>query len=174
MKRYAIPFVLVAWFVGFAMQGLAAPRERLPAVAAGGPPKPSGPIDVAYSVGAALRVGQPVEIEITARAAVAGGLALEVVVPNGGTLAIASESAGTEVVDGRRWVVTVVPLAAGAAYLTVVVTGRIEGLDQSRSVVVPIRTAPAAQTVVLQETAVTPGGERLILLPVEEITSAPR
>ncbi len=174
MKRYAISFVLSACFVGFATQGLAAPRDRPPAVATGGPPKPSGPIDVAYAAGAAPRVGQPVEIEITARAAAAEGLALEVVVPKGGTLAIAGQSAGTALADGRRWVVTVVPLAADAAYLTVVVTGRIEGLLQSRSIVVPIRTVPDAQAVSEQRTAVTAHGERLILLPVEEITPAAR
>ena len=157
------------------MHALAAPRERPVAAAAGGPPKPSGPIDVAYSVGVAPRVGAPVDIEITAHAAAAQELALEAVVANGSTLAIAGQSAGTDLAGGgRRWVVTVIPLAADVAYLTVVVTGRIEGLPQSRSVVVPIRTVPAAQALVEQETAVTVDGERVIFLPVEENTPPAR
>lgn len=168
MNRFVPLAVLVACVGGAAMQAVAAPRERPPGVVAGGPPKPSGPIDVSYSVGAALRVGVAVAIEITARAAAAEGLALDVAVASGGALAIVGQSTGTELADGRSWVVTVVPLAADAAYLTVVVTGRIEGLEQSRSVVVPIRTASTAQTVVEHETAVTSDGEGVILLPVEE------
>ncbi len=173
MKRRTMVFALVACASGFATHVLAAPRERPPVLAAGGPPKPSGPIDVSYRVGVAPRVGLPVDIEITAHAAAAQDLTLEAAVANGGTLAIAGQSLGTELVDGRRWVVTVVPLAADAAYLTVVVTGRIEGLAQSRSLVVPIRTLPTAQAVV-DETAVTADGERLILLPVEENTPPAR
>jgi hypothetical protein len=174
MNRCVMVLVVAACTAGFATHALAAPRERQPVAAAGGPPKPSGPIDVSYSLGAVPRVGVPVEIEITAHSAAAQSLTLEAAVANGGTLAIAGQSVGAELADGRRWVVTVVPLAADAAYLTVIVTGRIEGLEQSRSVVVPIRTVPAAETVVEQETAVTAGGERLILLPVEENTPAAR
>jgi hypothetical protein len=173
MMRGAMVFVLVACAAVLATHALAAPRERQPVVVAGGPPKPSGPIDISYRVGVAPRVGVPVDVEITAHAAAAQGLTLEVAVANGGTLALAGQSVGAALADGLRWVVTVVPLAADAAYLTVIVTGRIEGLEQSRSVVVPIRTLPAAQSVV-EETAVTTGGERLILLPVEENTPAAR
>jgi hypothetical protein len=53
-----------------------------------------------------------------------------------------------------------------------VATARIDGNEQSRSVVVPIRTAAEARAVG-GETAVTADGERLILLPAHE-SATPR
>lgn len=151
----------------------AAPLE-VPAVAVlQTPPKPSGPIDLRFRVANAALAGQLVDIEIVARAADVEAWRLETAVARSDELIVTSSAVAEELIDGRRWIVTVVPQAADTVYLTVVVTGRIDGLEQSRSVVVPIRTTAAAHAAPERAIEITED-ERLILLPVEELAAPPR
>ncbi len=62
------------------------------------------------------------------------------------------------------WQITVVPLAAEAGYLSVIVSGTIDGVDQARSVTISLRSAAPADA----PAPVAGGGETLIALPVQE------
>ena len=63
------------------------------------------------------------------------------------------------------WTITVVPLAADAGYLSVVVSGQVEGLAQARSVTIPLASGAAESAAPLPQPA---DGEALIALPVQE------
>ena len=63
------------------------------------------------------------------------------------------------------WTITVVPLAADAGYLSVIVAGVVDGVAQARSITVPLRSADAAGPV---PAASSGGREALIALPVQE------
>lgn len=166
MKRAVI---VVASALGFALPphpAAAAPREAVARAERAPVPKPSGPLDMAYRVAGTPRVGAAVDIEVTVRGVALEAPRLEALLGDA-ALAVVSLSAAVAHADGFSWRVTVVPLAAAAAYVTLVATARIEGAEQSRSVVVPIRTAaelraPTAGAVM------TADGERLVVMPAEE------
>ncbi|HEY3518944.1 MAG TPA: hypothetical protein VGL98_17980, partial [Gammaproteobacteria bacterium] len=63
------------------------------------------------------------------------------------------------------WKITVVPLAAEAGYLSLIVAGRVDGVAQARGVTVPLRSAAAGGPAPAAEAA---GPEALIALPVQE------
>jgi hypothetical protein len=165
---------LLSCLAAFSVAVSAAPRESVSAVIADAPPKPSGPIDLSYRLTSLPVAGQPLDVEVTARGADVEGLVLEAAVANDAGLVIAAQTPGVDVEGGRRWIVTVIPSAADTAYLTVVATGSIDALVHSRSIVVPIRTAPALRGVAKQVAAISPEGERLILLPAEEFAPPAR
>lgn len=144
----------------------AAPRS-LEAVAPGElPGKPTGPITVEYRLAAQPAVGVPLTITVTAR-----------VENNVGTLGIEANATSPRYVlltppqlatagDGKYvWALTVVPLAAEAGYLSVIVSGTSEGVAQASSVTISMRSAAAPAEVPLSAAA---DGEALIALPVQE------
>lgn len=165
---------LLSCLAAFSAAVYAAPRDSVRAVSADTPPKPSGPIDLSYRLTSVAVAGQALDVEITARGTAIEGLMLEAAVANHDGLVIAAQTPGVDVEGGRRWIVTVIPSVADAAYLTVVATGSIDSLVHSRSIVVPIRTAVPVRGVDKQRAGIAPGGERLILLPAEEFSPPAR
>lgn len=143
----------------------AAPREALRSPAAvERPSKPTGPIAVEYRLGEAPELGVPLAITVRARAAGAAALAIEATAADPGALQVSAPVlAGSE--DGQfEWTLSVVPLAADAGFVNVLVTGTIDGVAQARSVAIPVRLAAAP---VGPAPAEESGGD-LILLPAEE------
>ncbi len=145
----------------------AAPRvaERAAPAAAELPGKPTGPIVVEHRLAADPAVGVPLEISVTARVdAAAGGLSIEAnaTVPRAALVTPPRLLAAGEGV--YSWQITVVPLAVEAGYLSVIVSGTIDGLDQARSVTISLRSAAPADA----PAPVAGGGETLIALPVQE------
>jgi hypothetical protein len=158
----------VAAILAWPSLGLAAPRasELSPPAAAHLPAKPTGPIAVEYRVAAAPTVGAPLEIDVSAR-----------VEPGVKSLSIEANASAPHAVlltpptvvaagDGVfAWKITVVPLAAEAGYLSVIVAGRVDGVAQARAVTVPLRSSAAAGPTPAAEAA---GPEALNSLPVKE------
>jgi hypothetical protein len=143
----------------------AAPRdaERAPD-AVERPSKPTGPIAVEYRLGGEPAVGVPLTIAVTARAAGAAALAIEATPTDPRALQVSAPVlAGTEA--GRfEWTLSVVPLAAAAGFVNVLVTGTIDGVAQARTVAIPLRVAAAPAGRAPAEAS----GENLIVLPAEE------
>jgi hypothetical protein len=77
-------------------------------------------------------------------------------------LAVPTAVAGPD--GAYAWELTVVPLAPDAGYLTVVVTGEIDGVSQARTVTIALRGSEAAPAAPAAERV----GETLIALPVLE------
>lgn len=130
------------------------------------PVKPGGPIAVEYRLQAELEVGVPLEISITARiGAGVDNVSIEAYpsAPHA-VLVTPPESVGGGN-GAHSWSITVVPLAAEAGYLTVVVSGEVDGLAQARSVTVPLRGAAPAAVAPAPRPA---DSEALIALPVQE------
>jgi hypothetical protein len=130
------------------------------------PVKPGGPIAVEYRVAAAPVVGTPLEIAISARVeAGVRNVALEANPSTPRAVLVAQPMIGAQGDGLYSWTITVVPLAADAGYLTIVVSGEADGVLQARSLTVPLGSAapqgaaPAAQSA---------EGEPLIALPVQE------
>ena len=145
----------------------AAPRvlERAAPAAAELPGKPTGPILVEHRLAADPAVGVPLDITVTARVdAAASGLSIEAnaTVPRAALVTpprLLEAGAGV-----YSWQITVVPLAAEAGYLSVIVSGTIDGVDQARSVTISLRSAAPADL----PAPTAGGGETLIALPVQE------
>ena len=162
------------------MTALVAAAVACPAVLCAAPPaderpaparealrvKPTGPIAVDYHLAASPALGMPLEIGVTARVVAdvtgvtigASAIAERRVVVTPPVLVAAGDGV-------YAWTITVVPLAAGAGYLSVIVSGNVDGLQQARSVTVPLRTAAAAGPV---PAADDEGEERVIALPAQE------
>jgi hypothetical protein len=165
--RRRITAALVAAALALPVAVGAAPRaaERVAPVAAELPGKPTGPIAVEHQFAADPAVGVPVKITVTAHVnGAAGGLGIEAT-PTLPRAALVTPPTPLAVGEGvYSWEITVVPLAAEAGYLSVIVSGAIDGVEQARSVTISLRSvvledapAPAAR-----------GGETLIALPVQE------
>jgi hypothetical protein len=148
----------------------ASPAAAAPPEAERAPPalrvKPTGPIAVEYRVPAQPAVGVPLTIEVTARVEPdVNGLTIEA----GASAPRALLTSAPELVSAEGgvyfWTITVVPLAAEAGYLNVIVAGRVDGVPQARGVTVPLRGAAGE---VPAPGAAAPGREALIALPVQE------
>jgi len=129
------------------------------------PGKPTGPIAVEFRLTAVPAVGVPLTIAITARAdGETASLWIETSAsePRDVLLAVPTAVAARE--GAHAWELTVVPLAPDAGYLTVVVTGEIDGVSQSRAVTIALRGSEAPPAAVAGAGA----GETLIALPVVE------
>jgi hypothetical protein len=128
------------------------------------PAKPTGPIAVEHRITAEPQVGVPLRIAVTARGEGVGlGIAANATAPRAvlvtpPVLIIADEGVVT-------WEITVVPLTAEAGYLSVIVSGEVDGTEQARSVTISLRSAPSAAEAAA---AVSAAGETLIALPVQE------
>ena len=159
---------LVAAVLAWPSLGTAAPRrdERPSPAVHHLPAKPTGPIAVEYQVAAPPTVGAPLEIEISARVEPAvKGLTIEAN-PSAPRAVLLTPPAAVTAGDGLfTWKITVVPLAAEAGYLSVIVAGRVDGVAQARAVTVPLRSVAAPAPTPSVEAA---GPEALIALPVQE------
>jgi hypothetical protein len=110
-------------------------------------------------------------VTVTARAdaAAVDRLELEARADDSAGLVIAAQSGPVDRAGARDWVLTVVPLRASGANLSVVVAGEIDGVAQAQSVTTKVRPAGAVPTVrALSVAPAEVGGENLSLLPVEE------
>jgi hypothetical protein len=130
------------------------------------PGKPTGPIAVEHRMPAEPAVGIPLAIEITARVeAEVGALRIEANASSPRAVLVAPPVL-TSVDDGiYAWTVTVVPLTADAGYLSVIVSGNIDGESQARSVTLSLRSDAASDAAA---SAAVLDGETLIALPVHE------
>jgi hypothetical protein len=129
------------------------------------PGKPTGPIAVEHLLAAEPMVGVPLKIAVTARVAgEVGRLSIEATATTPQAAVVSPPLLVAVEGDAYAWELTVVPLATDAGYVSVIVSGTIDGVEQARSVTIPLRsTAPA------EAAAVTAAeGEALIALPVEE------
>jgi hypothetical protein len=129
------------------------------------PDKPTGPILVEHRLAARPAVGVPVKIAVTARVeGDVGRLSIEAnaTAPRAALVSPPVLVAASEGV--YSWEITVVPLAADAGYLSVIVAGSIDGVAQARSVTIALNGAVPAEAlpVTVDE------GETLIALPVRE------
>jgi hypothetical protein len=130
------------------------------------PGKPTGPIAVEYHVAAAPAVGVPLEIDVSARVeADVQGLSIEANASAPHAVLLTPPAVVTAGDGIYSWRITVVPLAAEAGYLSVIVAGRLDGLAQSRGVTVPLRSEAARGASPARNAA---GPEALIALPAQE------
>jgi hypothetical protein len=158
---------LLASLVACPLLAGAAPRllERPPARTEL-PSKPTGPIAIEHRLAARPSVGVPLEIAVTARvAADARDVRIEADASSPSAVlvtpaALAGSSGGL-----YRWTITVVPLAAEAGYLNVIVSAEVDGIAQADAVTVSLRSAAAPGAA---PAAAAEGGESLIALPVRE------
>jgi hypothetical protein len=143
----------------------AAPREaERPASAVERPSKPVGPIAVEYRIAGQPTVGVPLSIAVSARAAGGEALAIEAAPSDARALQVGAPVPVATSAGGFEWTIAVVPFAADAGFVNVLVTATIDGVAQARSIAIPVRTAAHAAG----EEPRTEGGEPLIALPVEE------
>ena len=127
--------------------------------------KPTGPIAVEYHVPAPPAVGVPLEIAVKARVEPdVKGLAIEASASAPRAVLLTSPELVTAAEGVYSWTITVVPLAAEAGYLNIIVAGRVDGVAQARGVTVPLH-GPSPEPA---RTAETAGRETLIALPVQE------
>ena len=141
-----------------AAEGAAPARVDLPV-------KPTGPIGVEYRVAAQPAVGVPLEIAVTARVgAEVGRVTIEAAASSTRAVLVTPPALVTAGAGVHSWTITVVPLAAEAGYLSVIVAGDVDGVAQARSLTVPLRSANAPGA----RPAPTAGREALIALPVQE------
>lgn len=165
MKQRTLSTLAALTLLGLAAANAAPPPGSTPARAERLPVKPGGPIALEYRAAAEPSVGTPLEISITAR--VEAGVD-NVTIETNASAPRAVLITQPEVVasgDGlHSWTITVVPLAADAGYLSIVVSGQVEGLTQARSVTVPLGSAAPAASPAAQPA----DGEALIALPVQE------
>ena len=167
MRRRPVAAVVVAALAWPWLADAAPPADaRRTEARAELPGKPTGPIAVEHRLAGEPAVGVSLEIAVTARVeAEIGALRIEASASSPST-ALVTPPLLTSVANGvYSWTLTVVPLAADAGYLSVIVSGAIDGVAQARSVTISLRSAaaPGAQPGVMAV-----GGETLIALPVQE------
>jgi hypothetical protein len=164
MRRCTATVLTIAAFSWHLVAVAAPPAGETAALRSERPGKPTGPIVVEHRLGMQPAVGVSVKIAVTARVAGdVGGLNIEATatVPSA---AIVSAPLLIAAADGEyEWEITVVPLAVDAGYLSVIVSGSIDGVAQARSVTIPLRGAALPEAAVTAE-----GAEALIALPVQE------
>jgi hypothetical protein len=129
------------------------------------PGKPTGPIVVDYRLATAPAVGVPLAITINARVQSGAALRLEVTASDPSSVLVTVPVLAASDAAQYSWQVTVVPLAAEAGYLNVIVAGDVEGVAQASAVTISLRSAPEAVPAAAQPPA---SSEALIALPVQE------
>jgi hypothetical protein len=132
------------------------------------PSKPTGPIALEHRLTAAPAIGVPLRIAVAAHVeGDFGRLDLEATATHPTAALVVTPT--LVALDGGvySWEIIVVPLVAEAGYLSVIVSGTIDGLAQARSVTIPLRSAGAAAPAAAPVVA-TRNGETLIALPVQE------
>ena len=166
MKRRIVTALVVACLAWAPLIG-AAPRIGgiAPPSRAERPDKPTGPIAVEHRLAARPAVGVPVKIAVTARVeGDVGRLSIEATATVPRAVLVSPPLLVAAGAGVYSWEITVVPLAADAGYLSVIVAGSIDGVAQARSVTIALHGAVAAEAlpVTVDE------GETLIALPVQE------
>jgi hypothetical protein len=165
MKRRSAA-ALLAVSLGWAVHVGAAPRSLEASSASELPAKPTGPISVEYRLSAQPAVGVPLTITVTARVENdVGTLGIEANATSPRSVLVTPPQRATAGDGNYVWELTVVPLAAEAGYLSVIVSGASEGVAQASSVTISLRSAAAPAEAALSATA---NGEALIALPVQE------
>jgi hypothetical protein len=129
------------------------------------PGKPTGPIAVEHRLTSEPMVGVPLKLAITARVAgEVGRLSIEATATAPRAAVVSPPVLMAVEGEAYSWEITVVPLAVDAGYLSVIVSGSIDGVEQARSLTIALRS-----TVPTEAPAVTVAdGEALIALPVQE------
>ena len=158
----------IAAILAWPSLGLAAPRaaERASPAVAHLPAKPTGPIAVEYRIAATPAVGVPLDIEVSARVEpVVKGLTIEANASAPRAVLVTPPAVVTAGDGVYAWKITVVPLAAEAGYLSIIVAGRVDGVAQARGVTVPLRGVATGEP---RPAAAAAGPEALIALPVQE------
>jgi len=129
------------------------------------PGKPTGPIMVEHRLAAEPAVGVALKIAITARVeGDVGRLSIEATATEPRAALVAPPLLVAVAAGVYSWEITVVPLVAEASYLSVIVSGLIDGVAQARSVTIALRSSAVPQAA----RATIAEDERLIALPVEE------
>jgi hypothetical protein len=142
------------------------PAERMAPASEALRVKPTGPIAVEYRLAQEPALGVPLEIAVTARVeADVTGVTIEANASSPSGVIVAAPVLVTASDGVFTFRITVVPLAADAGYLSVIVAGQVDGLHQARSVTVPLR---GTNPVVAVPDAADDGGERVIALPAQE------
>jgi hypothetical protein len=165
--RRRIATALVAVVLAWPLSVGAAPRAVDTATPARveRPDKPTGPIVVEHRLTAEPAVGVPLTIEVTARVeGEVGRLGIEANATAPRAALVTSPLLIAASAGSYSWEITVVPLKADAGYLSVIVSGSIDGVAQARSVTIALRSAGSAEAAAITVVA----GETLIALPVEE------
>jgi hypothetical protein len=160
--------MLAAAIVGFSSPAGATPpaRERAAPAPRELRVKPTGPIAVEYHVPAPPAIGVPLKIEVRARVEPdVNGLTIEASASAPRALLITVPELVTAADGVYSWTITVVPLAAEAGYLNVIVAGRVDGVPQARGITVALHGARGEAPA---PAAAAPGREALIALPVQE------
>jgi hypothetical protein len=159
---------VAAAILAFALPAAAAPpaSERAAPAPRDLPVKPTGPIAVEYHVPAPPVVGVPLKIDFKARVEPGvNGLTIDARASAPRALLITVPELVTAADGVYAWTITVVPLAADAGYLNVIVAGRVDGVPQARGVTVALHGARGEGPA---PAAAAPGHEALIALPVQE------
>lgn len=167
MTARAATLLLVSVLAGPSLVAAAPPPSERPAPTAQSMPgKPTGPIAVEYTLAAAPAVGVPLEIAVKARVEPdVNGLAIEAN-PSAPRAVLVTAPELVTAADGvYSWRITVVPLAAEAGYLNVIVAGQVDGVAQARGITVSLRGAGASGA---QPAADAAAREALIELPAQE------
>lgn len=167
MRRPTIATVMLAVLAWPLCSAAAPPLEaRRAQLRAELPGKPTGPIAVEHRVPGDPAVGIPIAIAVTARVeAEVGALRIEAIASSP-RAALVTPPLLTSVADGvYAWTITVVPLTTDAGYLSVIVSGNIDGVAQARSVTISLRSTAARDAA---PSAALSEGETLIALPVQE------
>ena len=167
MRRRVLSACVLVASLAWSLFAYAAPRagDMVAAVRVERPGKPTGPIVVEHHFAARPVVGVPLKIAVTARVeADVGRLSIEAsaTVPDAALVSPPLLLAANKGV--YSWELTVVPLLADAGYVSVIVSGSIDGIAQARSVTIPLRGAVRAEPAAVTIAA----GETLIALPVQE------
>jgi hypothetical protein len=165
--RWRLAEVVVVAAIGWPLFGNAAPHasDSASPVRVELPGKPTGPIAVEHRLAGEPMVGVPLKIALTARVAgTVGRLSIEATATTPRAALVSAPLLVAVEGDAYAWELTVVPLAADAGYLSVIVSGTIDGVEQARSVTIALRS-----TVLAEALDVTiADGEALIELPVQE------
>lgn len=163
-RRSAVALLAVA--LGWLTHAGAAPRSLEASSASELPAKPTGPITVEYRLAAQPAVGVPLTITVTARVENdVGALGIEANATSPRSVLVTPPQLATATDGSYVWELTVVPLAAEAGYLSVIVSGASEGVAQASSVTISLRSAAGPAETALSASA---EGEALIELPVQE------
>jgi len=166
--------LLVAALLACPLLASAAPRlEERDAVRAAVPfelrAKPTGPIAIDYRLAGLAgepAVGVPQTLHVRARVAPdARDVRIEVDASVPAAVLVAPPTLEASDAGTYRWTITVVPLAADAGYLHVIVSAHVDGVAQADAVTVSLRSAAAPAAAPRGPDA---GEENLIALPVRE------
>ena len=175
--RLAPAFILLCGLGAIGANALAAPRERQGTVHSGprivldgqaSTGKPTAPIAVSYELGGTPGLGQPLAVRIAAQPA-DGVTDLTLELNGDAALHVGAVTRASGAGDAEHvWTVTVTPLQEGLGHLNVSVTGRLNGTEQTRSLLIPIRTSGAANGDGARKAVASAADERVISLPAEE------